>query len=764
MRPYLAVIKDSFREALSSRVLWILLVLATVLLLVIVPVGLHEQAGTSIQPRDLIDAAGLIGKLKTQQAAQRPSPGKQVWSLLSDDLQSRMKTREEPGGGWPGQTVFQLSRELDAMLAERELYDASAWDGVELTPEAEQLLEKGAERLDDQELKRLNRHLVQAAFPNEIAASSQTQTSLTYLGMQALGPFSVPREAWINSALMTFISFFAGTIGVFAAILVTASIIPQTFDAGAIDLLLSKPISRALLYVAKFLGGCAFIAINALYLVGGLWLIVGLRFGTWSTKLLWCVPLLMFLFAIYYSVSALAGVVWKNAIVSVVISVLFWAICFTVGTAKTMIEFIAINPARLIKLVPAGEALLAVDEGGDTYAWESKSRTWKSILAPAGSENRPPRILAPSPPVGPLYDAENKRLFALPPQYQQFGLGQAPRLIVAQEADSWKRADGISAPGGTAALLMEPRGTLLAVSPAGVFRLKGNPTDTAKQVKVLGFDLPLGPAGGSFAPAGDAMRFRVPLAAAIDARSGDVAVYDGEKLSILTPDTKGKYSASAERQFKEPVGGVLALGGSGVVLGLADGRLRIYRRSGSNSKVELELVGEHRPEGKNGARSVEAGSDGRFFAVLFHHRKLWLYDAQRKTLVEPDISRQGDFSAAVLAGPDRLLAADRVKRVSEYTVPGFDLVSRREPAGALVERIYRYGVKPIYTVFPKPGELDNVVNYLLTDEESVATGPDADDPRAARMRLDVWGPVWSSLAFMAVMVGLGALYTQRKDF
>jgi hypothetical protein len=435
-----------------------------------------------------------------------------------------------------------------------------------------------------------------------------------------------------------------------------------------------------------------------------------------------------------------------------------------VGTAKATIELLAINPGRLIKLVPANEALLAVDEGGDTQAWESKAGAWERILAPVGSETRAPRFLAPSPPVGPVYDAQNKRLFALPLQYQQFGLNQASGLIVAGETDSWKRTDGISAPGGTAALLMEPRGTLLAVSPAGVFRLKGNPTDTAKQVKVLGFDLPLGPAGGSFVPAGEGMRFRVPLAAAVDARSGDVAVYDGEKLSILTPDTKGKYSSSAKRQFKGPVGGVLALGGSSVVLGLADGRLQIYRRSGSNSKVELELVGEHRPEGKNGVRSVEAGSDGRFFAVLFHHRKLWLYDAQRKTLVEPDISGQGDFSAAVLAGPDRLLAADRVKRVSEYTVPGFDLVTRREPAGALVERIYRYVVNPIYTVFPKPGELDNVINYLLTDEETVATGPGADDPRAGRMRLDVWGPVWSSLAFMAVMVGLGALYTQRKDF
>ena len=41
----------------------------------------------------------------------------------------------------------------------------------------------------------------------------------------------------------------------------------------------------------------------------GLWLISGLRFGVWSPRILWCVPLFMFLFATYYVVSALAGLV-----------------------------------------------------------------------------------------------------------------------------------------------------------------------------------------------------------------------------------------------------------------------------------------------------------------------------------------------------------------------------------------------------------------------------------------------------------------------
>ena len=44
MRPYLAIIKDSFREVLASRVLWILLALITLTLLVIAPLTYSQHA------------------------------------------------------------------------------------------------------------------------------------------------------------------------------------------------------------------------------------------------------------------------------------------------------------------------------------------------------------------------------------------------------------------------------------------------------------------------------------------------------------------------------------------------------------------------------------------------------------------------------------------------------------------------------------------------------------------------------------------------
>ena len=53
MKAYLAVIKDSFREAFASRVLWILLVLITLLLLLLAPLGVKDEVAATLSRGDI---------------------------------------------------------------------------------------------------------------------------------------------------------------------------------------------------------------------------------------------------------------------------------------------------------------------------------------------------------------------------------------------------------------------------------------------------------------------------------------------------------------------------------------------------------------------------------------------------------------------------------------------------------------------------------------------------------------------------------------
>ncbi len=198
-----------------------------------------------------------------------------------------------------------------------------------------ELLERGIDTLSEDDLARLNRLLIETPYEEYFRPQPPKQIFITYFGFKISPPIraseKLVKQIIEQIVLPAVIGVLVGFIGVLAAILVTAPIIPQMFDPGSLSLLLSKPVSRSLMFLAKFVGGCAFILINVTYLIVGLWGIVGLRLGIWSQGLLLCIPIFLFLFAIYYSVSAFSGVIWRNAVVCVVMTVLFWLACTVVG-------------------------------------------------------------------------------------------------------------------------------------------------------------------------------------------------------------------------------------------------------------------------------------------------------------------------------------------------------------------------------------------------------------------------------------------------
>jgi ABC-type transport system involved in multi-copper enzyme maturation permease subunit len=253
MKPYLAVITDSFRAAFSSRILWILLLLITLFLIVLAPLALD------------------------------PVPHRFSDSDARDALQIR----------YGGQDF---------------------------------------------------------GYPVPIPGQSPEQ--LTSIAV-----------AWFLDYIVDFI---VGVFGVFVALVVTSSIIPETYKRGSVELLLSKPVRRPFLFLAKFTGACAFVFLNLLYLLVGIWLIVGLRLGFWEVRLLVAIPVFLFYFVIFYCVSALTGLIWRNAILSLTLTLVFWGACIVVAQSKTVMEkFFAAE-----KFVVSPEAEAERDQAGREF-WRS---------------------------------------------------------------------------------------------------------------------------------------------------------------------------------------------------------------------------------------------------------------------------------------------------------------------------------------------------------------------------------------------------------
>jgi ABC-type transport system involved in multi-copper enzyme maturation permease subunit len=132
------------------------------------------------------------------------------------------------------------------------------------------------------------------------------------------------------------VGYVGGAIFLLISSVMTAFFIPNMLRKGTVDLLLSKPIHRWSLLLLKYFGGLLFMFLNTVVLIGGFWLVMGLRSGIWGWTFLLMIPILTFQFAIYYAVSTLAGVLSRNTIVAILAACFTWAFLFVLGWMFTL--------------------------------------------------------------------------------------------------------------------------------------------------------------------------------------------------------------------------------------------------------------------------------------------------------------------------------------------------------------------------------------------------------------------------------------------
>ena len=91
MRPYLAIIKDSFREALASRVLYLMLGLITILLLLVAPLTYRQELTIGLRRGDIDQWPELVEKLKEGERDPKPTPSRRMWQLLTPEERQALK-------------------------------------------------------------------------------------------------------------------------------------------------------------------------------------------------------------------------------------------------------------------------------------------------------------------------------------------------------------------------------------------------------------------------------------------------------------------------------------------------------------------------------------------------------------------------------------------------------------------------------------------------------------------------------------------------
>ncbi len=821
MRPYLAIIIDSFRRATASRVLYILLGLIAILLIAIAPFHIRETLDWKLDYQQHVKSPDRL----VQQLIERGKNGedagvKRIWDLLPPSSQATMtkiyKLNTDPESVEPlsveepisaadneGNYVALLSK-LNDMILDPSFYRESDWDKNRLPGEAQDLIEQGVDSLDQEQSRRLNRLLVGSALP-AIQSAAPTTLSIYYLTWE-LFSYSSTREDFISQYKGGWTKLFEKvviSVCMFIALLATSSIIPETFDPGSLNLLLSKPISRWGLYLTKFFGGCALMLICAVMLFGGLWIWMGLAFQFWDPALLWSIPIYVFVFAIYFSVSAFIGLKYRSAITAVFVTLLFWAICFGVGWIHGLVQA-PLKNARLYQPVVTDNGPLVMDGLGLLRTWNSQESQWVVAQKPAEDLQEQMQM---GMEIAKWIEPLKKEIYRIPPMVNPDGRvtvglyhivkanDRGHQDFFTQPPDETTFRHFGKFPNGTLAAFATKEG-VLSVDQMGDFRLlkfsdleaeveayqtrSSNQNDppaaepepeSSSPENNQNEDLaePTAPqppdAELLFTSAGpDApVRLMETFSAAFNHETEEVAVHQfrkGEHRLVVFRKSGDQYvqhrSVAFDLGTDARIRCFVAFQGNTIVIASGNGQVITF-----DAESLAERMG-YVPEKRFGIRGLQGSRDGRWFGLLYSNDKLWMLDTENPDQLQlASVAGQGSI-ASFNFSDDQLCVVDREDRLSCYRPESLELVERYAATGDFVKNASRYAISPIYQVFPKPGEFYKLVNHLSAARNVEQTKNvdliGTDTPP------NPYSPLWSGLAFLVFMLLVSCLTFQFKDY
>jgi ABC-type transport system involved in multi-copper enzyme maturation permease subunit len=116
------------------------------------------------------------------------------------------------------------------------------------------------------------------------------------------------------------IATFLYTWGMAGAVFASAGLIPRVLEPGRIELILSKPVSRAHILLGRFLGNVLVVTGNICYLILGVWIIFGNKTGIWAPRFLAAIATTVFTFSVLLTVVVILGVLVESTALSTMVT------------------------------------------------------------------------------------------------------------------------------------------------------------------------------------------------------------------------------------------------------------------------------------------------------------------------------------------------------------------------------------------------------------------------------------------------------------
>ena len=139
---------------------------------------------------------------------------------------------------------------------------------------------------------------------------------------EAEGPDTQPQLS-LTRVVVAVESVVAGVtywIGILLALFASSSLFSDLQAPGRVELLLSKPVSRAQVIAGHVIGVWIVIAVLTLYLMGGTWLIMSIKSNVWNPRFLLSIGIVVGMFAVMYSAVMLMGVWTQSTALALIVA------------------------------------------------------------------------------------------------------------------------------------------------------------------------------------------------------------------------------------------------------------------------------------------------------------------------------------------------------------------------------------------------------------------------------------------------------------
>ena len=351
---YFAILKDSLREALDSKVLYVMLVMSLAVIVLVAcisftPVSAEKKnmeqfflTGTDVMPLPVvlnIHKPSFVNEQKKKPAERKFDLNE---SLILCSLKKVELLQGEPDAPeseyaltiayrpWPAamQLLRGAAKPQDEIEAVRNVFrEAEEYDYLRVG--TVERVEKG-EKEGDPKLYRVTIK----GTPRMVRIWVTEPTLGGYIPLAPV-PAALGYQLWF---LTSIVNFFGTLAAVLVGVVITSFFIPNMLRKGTVDLLLAKPIHRWLLLVYKYIGGLAFVFFNIAFAMVGIWLVLGIRTGLWPTGSLALILTTTFFFAILYAISTFIGVVTRSIVTSIMVTIAAWVVLFAVGATHTVFD------------------------------------------------------------------------------------------------------------------------------------------------------------------------------------------------------------------------------------------------------------------------------------------------------------------------------------------------------------------------------------------------------------------------------------------